>query len=66
MSKDSAFYVASQRSHKSPRYIVYDGEDFGADNVGQGGYQVCCESDLNGFYQGCAIVAAFENGQSVD
>ena len=62
MTKQKAFKTAVAASKKSPRYVVYDGEEFGADSCGQGGFQVAREDDLEGFYQGCPIVACFEHG----
>ena len=62
MTKAKAFERAAKLSKKGTRYVVDDGPDFGADNVGQGGYQVSRESDLDGFYIGCPVVAVFENG----
>ena len=63
MTRETAMQTAANRSTKSPRYVVWDGDDFGASNVGQGGYQVANESDLEGFYNGCTIIACFENGE---
>ena len=64
MTKVDAFTKAKQISARkqTTRYVVYDGEDFGADAFGQGGYQIAADKDLDGFYNGCTIEAAFTNG----
>ena len=65
MSKHDAFSKALKLSKTRTAYVVWDGEDFGADSCGQGGYQVARDEDFDGFYAGCQIIAEFDR-DSID
>jgi len=65
MTQQEAFRKAAKisREKKTTRFVVWDGEEFGGDSCGQGGYQVSSDADLDGFYNGCAVIAVFSDGR---